>query len=151
MFYLVFWEWSIILIAFFTHFTGFPGDSVVNNPPANAGDETWVRSLGWEDPLEKEMTNHSGILAMDREVWQVQSMGSQRIRHDWAHEHTHFPTQTNFYFSWNSQIDFSLSGSWFYQLGFSSTVFSCHFPLFDFLSWNAFSPLLSSASRDWIS
>ena len=35
--------------------------------------ETWVRSLGWEDPLEKEMVTHSSILAMenpmDREAW----------------------------------------------------------------------------------
>ena len=43
---------------------GFPGDSVVKNPPANAG-ETWVQSLGQEDPLEKEMANHSSILAWE--------------------------------------------------------------------------------------
>ena len=34
---------------------------VVQNPPAMQ--ETWVQSLGWEDPLEKEMTIHSSILA----------------------------------------------------------------------------------------
>jgi len=28
--------------------------------------EIWVRSLGWEDPLEKEMATHSSVLAMDR-------------------------------------------------------------------------------------
>ena len=37
--------------------------------------ETWVRSLGWEDPLEEGMTTHSGILAwripMDRGAWQA--------------------------------------------------------------------------------
>ena len=48
--------------------------------------ETWVRSLGWEDPLEKEMATHSSILAW-RIPWReepggVQSMGSQRVRHD---------------------------------------------------------------------
>ena len=32
---------------------GFPGGSVLKNPPAKQ--ETWVRSLGWEDPLEEEM------------------------------------------------------------------------------------------------
>ena len=42
----------------------------------------WVRFLGWEDPLEKEMATHSSILAwripMDRGAWQaIQSMGSQ--------------------------------------------------------------------------
>ena len=40
--------------------TGFPGGSVVKNLPAVQ--ETWVRSLGWEDPLEKEMATHSSIL-----------------------------------------------------------------------------------------
>ena len=39
----------------------FPGGSVVKNPPAKL--ETQVRSLGSEDPLEKEMTTHSSILA----------------------------------------------------------------------------------------
>ena len=37
---------------------------VVNNPPAVQ--ETWVRSLGWEDPLEKGKATHSGIL-----VWRI--------------------------------------------------------------------------------
>ena len=40
---------------------GFPGGSVVDNPPAGAGDAVW--SLGLEDPLEKEMATHSSILA----------------------------------------------------------------------------------------
>ena len=43
----------------------------VKNPPAIQ--ETWVRSLGWEDPLEEGMATHSSILAwripMDREAW----------------------------------------------------------------------------------
>ena len=41
--------------------------------------ETWVGSLDWEDPLEEGKATHSSILA-----WRIQSMGSQRIRHDWA-------------------------------------------------------------------
>jgi len=44
---------------------------MVKNPPAMQ--ETWVRSLGWEDPLEEGMATHSSILAwkilMDREAW----------------------------------------------------------------------------------
>ena len=44
--------------------------------------ETWVQSLGWEDPLEKGKATHSGILAQ-KIPWTVQSMGSQRIGHDW--------------------------------------------------------------------
>ena len=31
--------------------------------------KTWVQSLGWEDPLEKEMATHSSILPMDRGAW----------------------------------------------------------------------------------
>ena len=42
---------------------GFPGGSVVKNLPANAGDT--VLSLCREDPLEKEMANHSSILAWE--------------------------------------------------------------------------------------
>ena len=49
--------------------------------------ETWVQSLGWEDPLEEGMATYSIILAqripMDRGTW-LQSMGSQRAGHDWA-------------------------------------------------------------------
>ena len=40
--------------------------------------ETWVLSLGWEDPLEKGTATHSSILAW-RIPWTVQSMGSQRV------------------------------------------------------------------------
>ena len=40
---------------------GFPGGSAVKNPPAIQ--ETQVRFLGWEDPLEKEMATHSSIFA----------------------------------------------------------------------------------------
>ena len=50
--------------------------------------ETWVRSPGWEDPLEKEIATHSSTLAWKipwmEEPSRLQSMGSQRIRHDWA-------------------------------------------------------------------
>ena len=48
--------------------------------------ETWVRSLGWEDPLEKEMATHSSTLAWripwKEEPGRLQSMGSQRVRHN---------------------------------------------------------------------
>ena len=50
--------------------------------------ETWVRSLGGEDPLEKETTTHSSILAWripwTEEPGGLQSMGLQRVGHDWA-------------------------------------------------------------------
>jgi len=43
--------------------------------------ETWVQSLGQEDPLEKEMATHSRILAW-RIPWTEEPGGSQRVRHD---------------------------------------------------------------------
>ena len=50
--------------------------------------ETQVRSLGWEDSLEKEMVTHSSILAWRiswrEEPGRLQSMGLQRVGHDWA-------------------------------------------------------------------
>ena len=52
---------------------------LVKNLPAMW--ETWVLSLGWEDPLEKGMATHSSVLAW-RILWSVQSMGSQRVGHD---------------------------------------------------------------------
>ena len=52
--------------------------------------ETWVRSLGREDPPEKEMETHSSILAgnipQTEEPSVLQSMGSQRVRHGLATE-----------------------------------------------------------------
>ena len=51
-----------------------------------AKQETWVRSLGQEDPLEKEMATHSSILAWKipwtEKPGRLQSVGSQRVRHD---------------------------------------------------------------------
>ena len=56
---------------------GFPGGSVVKNLPAIQ--ETWVQSLGWEDPLEEEMTTYSSILAWsiptDRGAWRAAAHG----------------------------------------------------------------------------
>ena len=48
--------------------------------------ETWVQSLGWEDPLEKGMATYSSVLAWEipwiEEPGRLQSMGSQRVDHD---------------------------------------------------------------------
>ena len=48
--------------------------------------ETWIPSLGWEDPLEKEMTTHSSFLVWKmpwkEEPGGLQSMGSQRVGHN---------------------------------------------------------------------
>ena len=54
---------------------------LVKNPPAMW--ETWVWPLDWEDPLERGTATLSNILAW-RIPWTIQSMGSQRLRHDWV-------------------------------------------------------------------
>ena len=52
--------------------------------------ELWVQSLGWEDALEEEMATHSSILAWripwTEEPGGLQSVGLQRVRHDWVTE-----------------------------------------------------------------
>ena len=57
---------------------------MIKNLPAMQ--ETWVQSLGQEDPLEKEMATHSSILAWKipwtEEPGGLQSIGSQRVGHD---------------------------------------------------------------------
>ena len=57
---------------------------MVKNLPAMQ--ETWVQSLGWEDPLEKGMATHASILAWripwTEEPGGLQSVGLQRIRYD---------------------------------------------------------------------
>ena len=59
---------------------------VKNLPEMQEMQETLVQSLGWEDPLEKEMTTHSSILDWEipwtEEPGRLQSMGLQRVRHD---------------------------------------------------------------------
>ena len=63
---------------------------MVKNPPAMR--ETWVWSLGWEDPLEEGMATRFRILAW-RIPWtgkpgRLQFMESQRVRHDWVTKHS---------------------------------------------------------------
>ena len=62
-----------------TEKTGLPGGSVVVNPPAMQ--ETWVRSLGLEDPLEEEMTTYSSTLA-EKVPWTDKPGGLQSIGSD---------------------------------------------------------------------
>ena len=69
---------------------------MVKNLPAMQ--ETWVRSLGGEDPLEMGMATHSSMLAWRipwiEEPGGLQSMGSQRVRHDLETEHGQINTMT---------------------------------------------------------
>ena len=65
---------------------GFPGGSEAK--VSAIMQETQVQSLCWEDPLENEMATHSSILAWripwKEEPGSLQSMGLQRIKHEWA-------------------------------------------------------------------
>ena len=67
--------------------------------------ETQVWSLRQEDPLEKRMTTHSSILARriswTQEPGGLQSLGTQRIGHDWA-SNTHTHTHNEFGITWSS-------------------------------------------------
>ena len=73
--------------------------------------ETWVRSLGWEDPLEKEMAIQSSTIAWKipwtEEPGRLQSMGSQRVGHDWAT----LPLLSFFHVNSNSHQPNNCSGS----------------------------------------
>ena len=67
----------------FSHSASLVAQRVKNLP---AMQETQVRTLGWKDPLEKEMTTYPSIpawrIAWTEESGGLQSMGSQRVRHD---------------------------------------------------------------------
>ena len=81
--------------------------------------ETWVRSLGQEDPLEKEMATHSSILAWriprTEEPGGLQSTGSQRVRHDRA-------TFTfSLHFVWNISL-YCLVSLWLRVLGSTASL-----------------------------
>ena len=70
------------------YFWASPVAQTVKNLPVVL--ETWVRSLGWEDPLEEGMAAHSSIPAWripwTEEPGGLQSMGSPRVKHVWATE-----------------------------------------------------------------
>ena len=82
--------------------------------------ETRVQSLGWEDRLEKEMATHSSILAWKipwtKEPGRLESVGSQRVRHDWA-------TFFHFHVSYDHLYIPSLSFSNTYKLWMQYTSF----------------------------
>ena len=69
--------------------------------------ETRVQSLGWEDPLEKEMATHSSTLPWKipwtEEPGRLQAMGLQRVGHDWATSlQLHFNYVQSYHRSWES-------------------------------------------------
>ena len=83
------WAWAVFSVGFYS-FLPFPQASLVAQSLKRLPGmwETRVRSLGWEDSLEKEMATHSSTLAWRipwrEEPGRLQSMGLQRVGHDWA-------------------------------------------------------------------
>ena len=82
---------------------------MVENLPAMW--DTWVRSLGQEDPLEEGMATYSSILAWripcTEEPGGLQFMGSQRVGHDWAtnaHRSTHTHTYISYWFCFSGEF-----------------------------------------------
>ena len=83
---------------------GFSVAQMVKNLPTMW--ETWVWYLGWEDPLEEGMVTHASILAWripwTKEPDKLQSLGSQRVRHDWVTDtHTHTQATITTISFWN--------------------------------------------------
>ena len=68
----------------------FPGGVVINSPPAMQ--EMLVWSLGWEDPLEKEMATHSSILA-----WEIHVQRSLVGYSPWGHEESDITKHTHLF------------------------------------------------------
>ena len=82
-----------------THLPPYPTPSVAQRVKRLLTmQETWVRSLDQEDPVEKETATHSSTLAWKiswtEKPGRLQSMGSQRVGHDWASS-LHFETPTH--------------------------------------------------------
>ena len=82
---LVYQQWLPLLSSSTIYVSSLVAQMVKRLP---AMQETPIRSLGWEDPLEKEMATHSSTLARKipwmEEPGGLQSMGSQRVWHDLA-------------------------------------------------------------------
>ena len=86
--FILFFFMSMEIIYFFPYLASLVAQAVKNLPETQ---ETWVRFLGWEDPLEEGMATHWSILAwripMDRRVWWATVQGVQRFGHNWVTKH----------------------------------------------------------------
>ena len=89
------WPWIFYRIKMFENYSTsqFQGTSLVAQTVKHLSTmwESWVWALGWEDPLEKEMAIHSSTVAWKipwtEEPGTLQSMGLQRVGHDWEWLH----------------------------------------------------------------
>ena len=106
------WRYAV-LFNFFYIYIGFPGDSVVKNPPANAGEVNLIPESSQEDPLEKEMATHSSILA-----WEISWTEEPADYSPWggreSETNVHTLSTLQFVFQDNSSVCFShlISSFW---------------------------------------
>ena len=134
---------AIIRVRFCTTVSISTCDSAGKESACSVGD--WVRSLGW-DPLEKGKATHSSILAW-RIPWTVESIGSQRVRHDWAtftslHPSLHISTKALEFASQSLVVIYDCCLICFFEyselecfsIWLSHCFFTLSFPL-AFLSW----------------
>ena len=125
---------------------------MVKNLPAMQ--ETWVWSLGWEDPLEKGMATHSSILAWriprTEEHGRLQSVGLQRVGHYWDF-HTHTYTQFWRPEVWN-QFHWTKIKVTFLVEARGEILFSCLFQLLEapYILWLLATSLLPLASISFL-
>ena len=108
----------------------FPSGLAVKKLSANAGDVVLIP----EDSLEKEMAIHSNILAWKIPLTEVpgrlQYMGSQRVRHDWAHMHTHIIYSLYFkYPSRNTICSLIQKITFYFILEYSWLAMLCQFQI----------------------
>ena len=98
--------------------------------------ETWIRSLGWEDPLEKEMAVHSSILAWripwTEEPGGLQSMGSLLVRHNWVSNTFTFLSRMSPYLEGKGTSIFCFEKSKYIWKFFFSFLFSSLHPTYTF-------------------
>ena len=124
--------YKYLVSAVFWHFRGFPGKE------SPAMQETWVPSLGWEEPLEKGMATYPNSLAWripwTEEPGRLQSMGSQRVGHDF-----HFLNILAVF--WIICSGFSLHFSWL-LMKLSTVSYVC---------WPFGFPVLSSTCPNFLS
>ena len=99
-----------------------------------------VRSLGQEDALEEGMATHSGILAWKipwtEEPRRLQSIGSQRVGHDWRTAHTHMRAHTHTHtHGWDKEVRIrhEKTCAIYYKCPEVSPVWRVFFPTFKIL------------------
>ena len=98
-----FWSKTLKKMLPFVPPIGFPGSVVKNLPAVQETQEIWIRSLGWDDPLEEEMATHSSILALEiswaQDPGGLQSVVLQTVGHNWVNKKGKVPLTEGWIFS----------------------------------------------------